>query len=241
MVAVKRLEPGWRDLREIVRDAFDLEIDPIDLRIRSLVARFDSRDPQLPRFIVDEIEKPAIEAEWRNALLFLLERVDVRDDELRERLARRLIDLARDAMIADEVETLSSALRRHASLATPSDMLRVTAFLEKDGTPESIQAALQSLQSFFSKVAPSTMDASTLRLLVEKLLLTFKGRQDTPERSVLLNAILAAATLEMEIAVSYCSNDDRPFTRILRAHLHRMLDERRDSRIMAECLQALTS
>lgn len=139
---------------------------PLATRIAALEELIARRDPALPRYLLDELERERerddLPTAWRDHVIFAAEDVDFLEEADRTRLRARLFDLADrmcdPAKAPGNPEALWSAVRRFTSLISPDlvevEVQRLLRFLRAGGPLLLHQATLQAVQNLFAAAPP---------------------------------------------------------------------------------------
>lgn len=169
-------------------------------RIACLYELVDAEDPELPLFLVNQLQRKDLRRDEQSALVLAAERTQVFDNAMRASLKDSLLRhgvALRD--LGEEEGPLWAAIRRYASLVPLSEVDGLLEFLRPEDADATKQAALHGIQHIFEVEPPDdSASISRLRERVSALALEYltSGRADSPEGSSLaLNVFCAAASL----------------------------------------------
>ena len=189
----------WRRVKDVGAHLNERTCALLELAIR--------RDESLPCYLVTELERPAPEARWCRSVLGALERTPILDGDMRQRATAALGVMALSLRDSGCPEALWSALRRLASVMGLDEVPLLLEFLREADVPTTKQTVLQGIQAIF-EVSPPDGDEPALaglRSRTEQLGAKLLDRDllASAETSALaLNALLAAATLSVDLPVA---------------------------------------
>jgi len=130
----------------------------IDKRVGALREWMGQDLQAASRFIVEELSRPGLAGDWRDALVFAAENAHFSTPDQRAIVSARLRQLAlelRENAPAGTEHVVWSAMRRFASLLPAEQADSLLEFLERRGAVDTRMVALQCIARVFEKEPPS--------------------------------------------------------------------------------------
>ncbi|HSN96921.1 MAG TPA: hypothetical protein VLS89_01445 [Candidatus Nanopelagicales bacterium] len=176
--------------------------EQLEERIEALVELADREHPDLPSYLLEELQREGTNPRWRDAVVIITERVLFPEPQDRRRAAdslRRHALVLRDAVDPTSSEALWAAIWRYTTLIPPAEVVTLLDFIRPSDAMTTQQVALQSIENMFSRRLPEpalALDALQTRVdaLAESALA--EARLDSAEeRALVVSAYCAVAVL----------------------------------------------
>lgn len=192
-------------------DALSDESRPIAQRVAALWAGALTAECRMASYVAEQLVRPDITRPWQDALVLCAETLQFQDDEVRDHLWRRLLEIAlqrrRDPDDTASRPIVSSAIRCVASMIPVNEVPQFLPLLDPPDPLETRLVTLQAIVNVF-ELGPPTADnrLGPLRERVHELALKFLDRDwlVAGERAAIaLNAVQALACLG-EVRLTDC-------------------------------------
>lgn len=170
-------------------------------RVECLAELAEREDPELPEFLVQQLDNKGLEPRWRDALLVLSERVLFPEPAQQVVLTANLFRHALELRDAAELhrEALWAAIWRYGTLVPEGQVATLIEFLRPRDVSTTRQIALQSVANVFSRRPPGpSLHLDDLRLRVDELAgqyLTVEWVISPENGALAVSAFCAAAAL----------------------------------------------
>ena len=131
-------------------------------KIDAIQVCLEADEDKTANFIVDELCRDDLPQDWRDALVLFAETAQYREDSQRDRLWRRLLDIAltlREEPDKGQRPVVSSAIRTLASMIPEEDVNGLLPLLEPPNPIETRLVTLQGVAHIFEVRPPADADA----------------------------------------------------------------------------------